>query len=918
MLRIQPIVNAKDAESYYAKSDGGYYVRPEDMHREWVGSGAARLGLSATPDFEQFKRLIHGLDAHTGRPLTARRGEGLAGWDVNVHSPKGVTTAFERGDNRISEAMWQAARETVADLEAYATTRVRKGKRQEDRLTGNLVGFAVPHFETRPTREDKMPDWHFHLHMVVFNLTHDGVEDEWKAVKFRPIMDLRKYFDRRFNQRFSSKLADLGYEIETKWISDGKGGRKYGGWDITGIPSPVVTRFSRRTGEIDALESEIVEEIQARDPDAPDTLSPTAKDKLGGTSRLHKRKDLTLADCREYWDTRITPEEGRAIAETIERARAGGNPIPDPKAAEAVEYALKHHFERQAVVPAERLAITAMERSMGAALPEDIEREATGQGVLLKDGLATTRDVLAQEERVIAFARSGRGTCRPLAAGARASLDGLSAEQQAVVRHIWSSPDEVILIEGDAGTGKTDAMKVTIPGIDRPGVFLAPSASASRGTLREKGFGNADTIARFLVDEKFREQARGGYIYIDEAPLAGIRQIDAVFAEAKKLDARVILQGDRKQHASVDRGSVFRVLEEFAGLPVARLTEIWRQTDNGYKRAVAAIARGDILGGYDILNELGWIQQTPVFDHNGPLVEEYMAAIGEKKPSGGPASVLVVAPSHKEREEITQALRERLRAEKLIGQEDHTFKTLTPLAWTEAERGDLEHRYEGTEILQFVRNSGSYRAGQRVAATEYRPKQAKPEHFAVYAPGEIQLAEGDTIRITANGRDKTGKHELNNGSTYRIAGFTGDGEIKLPNGWVLDKDFGHFTNGLVVTSYASQGRTVDRVLIAMGHESQPAISAEQFYTSVSRARQKATIFTNISPTLLREAIQRGDPRLSATELMQATEKPVPAPSFGEKARKFVDRVRQAYRQLRDKAAEAIYVPAREKETAHAR
>ena len=43
---------------------------------------------------------------------------------------------------------------------------------------------------------------------------------------------------------------------------------------------------------------------------------------------------------------------------------------------------------------------------------------------------------------------------------------------------------------------------------------------ASRGTLREKGFTNADTIAHFLTDKTFREQARAGYIYIDEAPLA--------------------------------------------------------------------------------------------------------------------------------------------------------------------------------------------------------------------------------------------------------------------------------------------------------------------------------------------------------------------------------------------------------------
>jgi hypothetical protein len=48
---------------------------------------------------------------------------------------------------------------------------------------------------TRPTRDDGMPDWDRHIHFVRFNLTRDDVEGEWKAVKFRPLTDLRKWFE---------------------------------------------------------------------------------------------------------------------------------------------------------------------------------------------------------------------------------------------------------------------------------------------------------------------------------------------------------------------------------------------------------------------------------------------------------------------------------------------------------------------------------------------------------------------------------------------------------------------------------------------------------------------------------------------------------------------------------------------------
>lgn len=57
----------------------------------------------------------------------------------------------------------------------------------------------------------------------------------------------------------------------------------------------------------------------------------------------------------------------------------------------------------------------------------------------------------------------------------------------------------------------------------------------------------------------------------------------------------------------------------------------------------------------------------------------------------------------------------------------------------------------------------------------------------------------------------------------------------------LPNDVGHIQHGYVATSHAAQGKTVDRVLIAMGSESVPAISAEQFYVSVSRGRDRAGV-----------------------------------------------------------------------------
>jgi hypothetical protein len=129
MLRVRALTDAKAALAYYGKSDGGYYLDGSDLRREVGGQLAARLGLSSTPDLAEFERLLNGLDPKSGKQLTAKLVEGrLAGWDITASVPKGVTTALERGDSRIQNAIWEAGWETIGDIEAMTTTRPRDGQ----------------------------------------------------------------------------------------------------------------------------------------------------------------------------------------------------------------------------------------------------------------------------------------------------------------------------------------------------------------------------------------------------------------------------------------------------------------------------------------------------------------------------------------------------------------------------------------------------------------------------------------------------------------------------------------------------------------------------------------------------------------------------------------------------------------------
>lgn len=111
-----------------------------------------------------------------------------------------------------------------------------------------------------------------------------------------------------------------------------------------------------------------------------------------------------------------------------------------------------------------------------------------------------------------------------------------------------------------------------------------------------------------------------------------------------------------------------------------------------------------------------------------------------------------------------------------------------------------------------------------------------------------------------------GKHRLDNGTLWKVKSFDDAGNIVLDNGWTVSKDFGFLDHGHVVTSYSSQGKTVQQVFVAQGFESLPASSREQFYVSASRAKEKVTFYTGNKKEMF-DAVCHEEDRLSATELL---------------------------------------------------
>src|SRR5207302_121383 len=163
-----------------------------------------------------------------------------------------------------------------------------------------------------------------------------------------------------------------------------------------------------------------------------------------------------------------------------------------------------------------------------------------------------------------------------------------------------------------------------------------------------------------------------------------------------------------------------------------------------------------------------------------------------------------------------------------------------PLHLTEAERGESGTYLVG-DMIQFHQNARSYKSGTRLLVGGDPLSLDQAARFQAYRAATLQLAAGDRLRITANGKTADGRHRLNNGALFSVKGFTAEGNIVADNGWVIGRDFGHVAYGYVVTSHAAQGKTVDKVLIGQGQQSLPASDRAQLYVSVSRGKEQAVI-----------------------------------------------------------------------------
>ncbi|MCB0561427.1 MAG: relaxase domain-containing protein, partial [Phaeodactylibacter sp.] len=871
MLRITHSKNAAGAAKYFDEGlqRADYFATNEHTLGEWGGKAAARLGLAGEVQKEDFVALCHNRKPD-GSKLNPRNSDRRkVGYDFTFSVPKSASVAYAvTGDERIRQAFEKSVEETMREIEGNMRTQVGQGKDKQHAVTGEMLWASFTHRTSRPV--DGIPDPHLHRHCFAINTTWNEQAERFQAGEFGNIKQMASYYEAAFESRMAMQMRQLGYPIERRGLS----------WEIQGIEDQTLKKFSRRTA--------MIENAAAKEQAKNGSLSARQKEKLGALTRARKLVGQSWEKLRQIWRSWLSGDEAKAIA------RAGAREVAVEKkkgisAGEAVGRAQLHLFQRKSVVKDYLLKAEALKRGYGDILPEDV-RQAVDQGGFHQrevngHNLLTTREAVEEEVQLLACVREGRGREFPLNAGYTPKAEYLNEEQRAAIKHALTDTNHVTIIAGGAGTGKTTLMKEVRDGIEARGkkfIGFAPSAAASRGVMREEGFDKADTLAQLLHNPKMQEQCRDSVIWVDEAGLVGVKDMNKLFAIAKQQKARLLLTGDSRQHSSVAAGDALRILEQEAGIPVARVRKIQRQNRNlSYKMAVGMAAEGKADAALLKLDRMGDVVEIADGSQRlERLVGDYAASAADGK------SALIVSPTHIEGRNVTDALRQRLKRDGQLAEEERTFLQLKNTSWTEEHKTDPYHYRAGNQALalEFHQNAEGHRKGERwqveqndlpqlhsIAARGAKGERQQidlqqAERFTVYRQQELPLAAGDRIRVTKGGKTREGTR-VNNGDIFTVTGFTRAGHIKLHTGRTLDKEFGHLTHGYVTTSHSSQGKTVDHVFIAQSSQSVPASSQQQFYVSISRGRERARIYTDDKRALER-AVTRDDQRMTAREVAE--------------------------------------------------
>jgi conjugative relaxase-like TrwC/TraI family protein len=928
MLNLTPIRgNNQYAAAHYFSAADDYYAN--EHPGQWQGKGAQALGLAGAVAQAQLSRLMNGQLPNGARiqttfdPATKSKRMGL---DLTFSAPKSVSMqALVAGDSAVSAAHDRAVQLAIEQVERLAAARQKVAGHSRRERTANLVVGKFRHEMSRAK------DPQLHTHALVLNMTQRA-DGAWRALANEDIFHAYDGIDALYKAELARGVQALGYAI--RLVDD------RGNFELAHISRAQIAAFSGRSSVIEEALADAGKTRASATTLEKQVIALATRPRKDERERaivkqywVEKSRTLAIAyHARSRLDGRNYPSENEGFI----RLPASLTP-----AQAVVQYAIDHLTEREAVVSESQLTATALKRAVGLAGVQEVQAEikrlatqgtliasapayrlagnasspllsahgwqaywrqvngcsvtvarrsvdaAIGQGALVAaEQRYTTQKALKREQAVLAIERSGRGQVAPLLSAAAVhqalAQSLLNTGQRAAVMTILTTSHRFVGIQGDAGTGKTSAVRQAVALIGKAGGtggatrtrVLAPYGSQVKA-LQDAGL-DAQTLASFLRSKNKAIDAKT-VVVLDEAGVIGARQLEQAMRTVERAGARMVLLGDTKQTEAIEAGRPFAQLQQ-AGMQTARIHEILRQTDPYLKTAVAAAASGRANSS---LAHIRHVAEWPhANDRHRAIVRDYLALSAAERR----ASVIVVGTNDARRE-----INSLVRAALALAGNGRPVAILTRVDMTQAQRR-FALSYQPGMVIQPEKDypkagllrGETYRVRETApgnglvlerpdgSTTTVNPRRAT--QLSVYHLERAELSVGDTIRINRNDAAR----DLTNGERLRVAAV-GDSSVRLESSephsgrvlrtleMPLTRPL-HLEHAYASTVHSAQGLTHDRALIAIDTASRTT-SFNLYYVAISRARVEARIYTN-SIQALPEAIARRAEKSTALALQR--------------------------------------------------
>lgn len=870
-------ITAKGAQKYYYERDPILNADGQQQNTSWHGCLCESMGLKEGNSIlsQDFQRLCEGKSLEDDQIIKTtyadeetKRTEHRAGLDLVLSDPKSVSHARLVLDDRRIDDVRNKAYDAFLD-ELQDRIYYRETTEGITKFVKAINGGIVARFQHSTSREN---DPQSHDHNIILNIVKRNDGNGYRALENSRIIADQRYLDAIYKSEEAYRLKELGYGI----VNHGNGK-----FEIEGYPQEILDQFSKRHQQIKETEQALKD---------AGTLPHANDHQINNIATLESRpsKDISISkeELKDSWYAQHA-EIGicfETIKQNIERTGHDISTNQEMSAIDCVSMAVDDITAKESCFTRTDVLREGLYLGMGTMRDKDVKqafndliKSGTIQCLDFEKQIYSSREMIAIENNIQeAFQTSNKKFEKVMSIPEaeqfleryeRKNKIDLTAGQKGYFYASICGQDNLI-VQGDAGTGKTSAIKALNEACKEKDVTIIGIAKTGKAASKlSECVDTAMTIDKFLLqhtDKSINPDAKRVKLIIDESSMMGSRETLSILEIAQRDGLQIDLVGDRFQLMSLSAGKPFNELQDRSRVKTIHLDENIRAKSGYAKEVFQHAANQEIEKAVETIDQAGKLFE--IKDRT-----ERLEAIKSNACTKG--NTIILTSINADRNELNEMIHRDKVARSILGREQ-AITVREPINISDSNKRfaynyktndyifvskPLPQMNSGTEAkivqidsakniiycqIENKRNSPHDKQNQSAEQSEkIIAVDAKlyGDRLSVYQEKTVAFAEGEQIIL--NKRDKVlsadGKSfiEVKNGYAGTINSIEHDGKIHATlegnKEVILDPENNkYFDRGWAVTVYKSQGESRHNVII---NGSCKRTNRNEFYVAGSRS-----------------------------------------------------------------------------------